>query len=134
MKYVVAFYKSLLDGNNRTIPFGAVVTDGKSIKFDFDNSEERQSLIRQISETFDPLIFTHFKDTFKDGFIKSGVAVTTDADGTKHTIPVVSEEFLDYLTRNSQGTYQYTKAYTAEAENPEALLTALMQRIEQLDN
>jgi len=129
MKYVIAFYKNMLSGSDEKVPFGVVVTDGSSLAYDFDTSKGREKQISDISATFDPLIFEHFKDTFTNGFVDKGVAVTTDENGVQRTIPVESEEFLDYLTRNSQGVYQYTHPRTAEAESPEALLSTLIQRL-----
>jgi hypothetical protein len=129
MKYVYAFYRNILDEGKRSIPFGVIVTNGTTIAYDFDNSKNREDLIKTISETFDPLIFENFKDTFQTGFIAKGVAITTDPSGERHSIPVESEAFLDYLSSNSQGTYQYTEARTAEADEPSSLVKALMERI-----
>ena len=120
----------MLSSADGSVPFGVVVTDGSRLVYDFDTSKEREKLISNVSATFDPFIFEHFKDTFTTGFVNKGVAVTTDDDGKQHTIPVQSEEFLDYLTRNSQGVYQYTHPKTAEAETPEMLLSTLMQRLQ----
>lgn len=127
MKYVIAFYKNILKEQDNSVPFGVVITDGEKITYDFDTSKVREKAIKKISDSFDPLVFEHFKDTFNDGFIKGGIAITTSDNGKQRVIPVNSEEFLNYLTRNSQGVYQYTKPKAAESDDSEALLDTLMR-------
>lgn len=131
MKYVVAFYKNLLNESASRVAIGAVVTDGKRVTYDFDTSNQIATKIGSITNSFDPLVFGHFKETFTETFIKTGYAVTTDDAGERHKIPVTSDDFLDYLSRNSQSAYQYSPPRTVEASDPEQVLAALMSQVSQ---
>jgi len=129
MKFVIASYNSFNKPQCPPIRFGVILNDGQKTYYYFDTSTKRRDEIQKISDHFDEYTFKEFSKTFEDMFIKPGIAYQTDEKGVRRKINVNDTEFLDYLSSNSEGPYQYQKPLDVEGNNPEHLLQIIASQL-----
>ena len=122
MKYAVVWYSPPLMRNTEKVAVGAIVTDGNKLAYRFNCSASKERELESKFSSFDRDVFRSFERNFTLNFVDRAAVTSSTKSGNKRRIKTSSDDFLDFLWQNYQGSYFYSKPQSIEGSNAQEAL------------